>query len=123
MTWIRMFGLTAALISVLLCAPVLAADKTSSPDGKYVVSVDGSEMFIERLKTHRRIRVGGFLSGCCEFVRDIANKGWDTEVEFRDGAFWTKPGVAWAKGRRFVLVRTADTFWFLSMDGKLQGDV
>jgi len=49
--------------------------------------------------------------------------GFDALVELHDGAFWTKPDVGWAKGHRLVLVRAGETYWFLSMDGKLRGDV
>jgi hypothetical protein len=101
-----------------------AADRTTSPDGRDAVFVVRGRMFVEHLATHKRVSVGrGLPIPCCELAADIANMGLDAVVELHDGAFWTKPDVAWAKGRRLVLVRAGDTSWFLSMDGKLRGDV
>ncbi|MDQ2733815.1 MAG: hypothetical protein M3Y55_02230 [Pseudomonadota bacterium] len=120
----RLLGATIVLISASFPAHALEAAQTTSPDGKYLVSVVGGQMFVERLATHKRIRVGRSLPGpCCELVSDISNKGLDAAVEFREGAFWTKASLPWTKGRRLVLVRAIDTLWFLSMDGKLEGDV
>jgi len=113
-----------ALALSFASTPALAVDHTTSPDRRYVVFIDRGEMFVKRLGTRKQVRVGrGLPVPCCELVDDITGKGLEAYVRLHDGAYWTRPGVPWAKGRRLVLVRAADTYWFLSMDGELHGDV
>ena len=81
-------------------------------------------MFIKRLGNHKLLQVGrGLPAACCELVTVLPNEGWRAVVELHDGAFWTKRTVRWTNGRRFVLVRMGDVYWFLAMDGQLRGDV
>jgi hypothetical protein len=108
----------------VLAGSAAASDRTTSPDGRYAVFVEGGRMFIERLGTHQRVQVGRELPGpCCELVTVLPNEGWRAAVELHDGAFWTRRTVEWTKGRRYVLVRMGDAYWFLAMDGQLRGDV
>ena len=116
-------GLLAIACGVL-AGSATAGDRTTSPDRRYAVLVEHGRMFIERLGTHKRIQVGRGLAGCCELVTVLPNEGWRAAVELHDNAFWTKPTLDWTKGRRYVLVSMgSDVYWFLAMNGQLQGDV
>ena len=82
-------------------------------------------MWIVNLRSGKRSQVAKDLSadpaiGCCMFVESIDNKGYGDTVTLVNGAFWTR--------KNEVLVTTpartgSGMEFFLSMDGKLKGDV
>jgi hypothetical protein len=124
MRTVQMLRAMLVTICCVLAGSAAASVRTTSPDGRYVVFATGGHMFIKRLGTHKLLQVGRRLPGpCCELVTVLPSEAWRADVELHDGAFWTKRTVRWTNGRRFVLVRMGDVYWFLAMDGQLRGDV
>lgn len=111
--------------SVINAANELVTEFTVSPDGAFLVFVQKgrpwNSIWIFNDKTGKRVQVGQDLDiGCCVFVTDIKNKGLSEVVSFTNGAFWTK--------KNEVLVKTpggkgVSFEFFLSMDGKIVGDI